>query len=162
MNGIIRAFFGLTLFLTLTAASVASAAPSKQAPTLLVWPIWSMHSRAVSQYFHDPRYGNPYHNGIDIPDPQGTPLHAAITGRIYMNRWAGSCGYEVRRWAPGGWLVGYCHMIAPGPVYVGEPVYQGQVVGYIGSTGWSTGPHLHFFLWRGGVYLNPLLYLPPP
>ncbi|OYY79711.1 MAG: hypothetical protein B7Y43_00095 [Sphingomonas sp. 28-62-20] len=94
------------------------------------------------------------HKGIDIGAPYGAPIHAAIDGVVaFAGRNAGY-GNFVKLAHSGGLATGYGHMsrIAVRP---GTRVSQGQIIGYVGSTGLSTGPHLHYELWRNGVSVNP-------
>ncbi len=65
------------------------------------------------------------------------------------------CGYEVVIQHADSLRTQYCHLISPPYVRVGDPVTAGQVIGYQGSTGWSTGKHLHFALWRGWQPIDP-------
>ena len=94
------------------------------------------------------------HKGIDIGASYGAPIHAAIDGIVaFAGRNAGY-GNFVKLAHGGGLATGYGHMsrIAVRP---GTRVAQGQIIGYVGSTGLSTGPHLHYELWRNGVAINP-------
>lgn len=94
------------------------------------------------------------HKGIDIGAPYGAPIHAAIDGIVaFAGRNAGY-GNFVKLSHGSGLVTGYGHMsrIAVRP---GTRVVRGQIIGYVGSTGMSTGPHLHYELWRNGVAINP-------
>ena len=94
------------------------------------------------------------HKGVDFRAGYGTPILAATDGRVSAAGWAGGYGKQVRISHPGGLLTSYSHMsrIVARP---GAMVRQGQVIGYVGSTGLSTGPHLHYELYRNGVPINP-------
>lgn len=94
------------------------------------------------------------HRGMDFRAGYGTPILAATDGRIAAAGWAGGYGQQVRIAHGGGLLTSYSHMsrIAARP---GSFVRQGQVIGYVGSTGLSTGPHLHYELYKDGVAINP-------
>ena len=94
------------------------------------------------------------HQGTDYGAPYGAPIHAATDGVVAFAGWHGGHGNMVRLQHGGGLGTGYAHMsrIAVAP---GARVSQGQVIGYVGSTGLSTGPHLHFEVYRGGVAVNP-------
>ena len=95
------------------------------------------------------------HKGMDFRAGYGTPILAATDGRVVRAGWAGGYGRQVRLVHAAGLSSSYSHMsrIAVEP---GQHVRQGQVIGYVGSTGLSTGPHLHYELYRGGVPVNPL------
>ncbi|OHC95987.1 MAG: hypothetical protein A2095_09520 [Sphingomonadales bacterium GWF1_63_6] len=95
------------------------------------------------------------HAGIDFAARYGSPIYAVTDGVIaYAGRHGGHGNY-VRIQHGGGLATGYAHMsrIAAAP---GQRVRRGQVIGYVGSTGLSTGPHLHYELYRGGATVNPL------
>ncbi|MGJ3647583.1 M23 family metallopeptidase [Sphingomonas sp. GlSt437] len=94
------------------------------------------------------------HKGMDIGAPYGSPIHAAMSGTVAFAGRSGGYGNFVKLVHGGGLASGYGHMsrIAVAP---GTRVQQGQVIGYVGSTGLSTGPHLHYELWRNGVSVNP-------
>jgi len=94
------------------------------------------------------------HKGMDFRAGFGTPILAASDGRVTAAGWAGGYGRQVRIAHAGGIATSYSHMsrISARP---GSQVRQGQVIGYVGSTGLSTGPHLHYELYRNGVPVNP-------
>jgi murein DD-endopeptidase MepM/ murein hydrolase activator NlpD len=94
------------------------------------------------------------HKGMDFRAGYGTPILAATDGRVAAAGWAGGYGNQVRIAHSGGLVTSYSHMsrIVARP---GTQVRQGQVIGYVGSTGLSTGPHLHYELLKDGVPINP-------
>jgi murein DD-endopeptidase MepM/ murein hydrolase activator NlpD len=94
------------------------------------------------------------HKGVDFRAGYGTPILAVTDGRVTAAGWAGGYGQQVRINHGGGLVTTYSHMsrIAAQP---GSAVRQGQVIGYVGSTGMSTGPHLHYELYKDGVPVNP-------
>ena len=94
------------------------------------------------------------HKGMDFRAGYGTPILAATDGRVTRAGWAGGYGKQVRIAHAGGLTTSYSHMsrITAKP---GQRVRQGQVIGYVGSTGLSTGPHLHYELYRNGTAINP-------
>lgn len=94
------------------------------------------------------------HRGLDFRAAHGAPILAATDGRVSRAGWAGGYGRQVRLNHAGGLMTSYSHMsrIAVRP---GQTVRQGQVIGYVGSTGLSTGPHLHYELHRNGTAVNP-------
>ncbi len=94
------------------------------------------------------------HTGIDFGAPSGTPVFAAGDGVVKEARWAGGYGRWLEIQHNGQWATGYGHL-SGWAVREGERVRQGQVVGYVGSTGRSTGPHLHYEVILGGQKINP-------
>ncbi|HTU09427.1 MAG TPA: M23 family metallopeptidase [Allosphingosinicella sp.] len=94
------------------------------------------------------------HRGMDFRGAYGTPIVAVADGAVARAGWAGGYGNQVRLNHAGGLATSYSHMsrIAVAP---GSRVRQGQVIGYIGSTGLSTGPHLHFETYQNGAAINP-------
>jgi len=98
------------------------------------------------------------HRGVDFAAPAGTPVRAVASGTVtYAGRNLGY-GIYVRIDHPGAYDSAYAHLrrIARG-VKVGTKVERGQLIGYVGSTGLATGPHLHFELHKNGKYVNPLI-----
>ena len=110
-------------------------------------------------YRYHPIGGNwKMHYGVDLAGPTGTPIYAAKSGRVAIASYNGSAGYHVELIHEGGWASVYMHMTHY-VVSVGDYVSQGQVIGYMGSTGGSTGPHLHFGISYNGTYVNPADYI---
>jgi murein DD-endopeptidase MepM/ murein hydrolase activator NlpD len=96
------------------------------------------------------------HPGIDFGAPTGTPVYAAGDGVVEEARWAGGYGHWLKLKHAQGWETGYGHLSAyASGIKPGVHVRQGQVVAYVGSTGLSTGPHLHYELIRGGAKIDP-------
>ncbi|MBA3526225.1 MAG: M23 family metallopeptidase [Sphingomonas sp.] len=95
------------------------------------------------------------HSGVDFRGRYGSPIVAAAEGQVVGAGWAGGYGRQVQVRHDGGVVTTYSHMssIAAEP---GQPVRQGQVIGYVGSTGISTGPHLHFEVRINGRAVDPL------
>jgi len=99
------------------------------------------------------------HNGIDMACASGTPIYATRSGTVTVASYqAGGAGNYVSINHGDGFSSIYMHMTHY-IVYVGQQVSKGQVIGYVGSTGISTGPHLHFGISYGGTYVNPLAYI---
>jgi murein DD-endopeptidase MepM/ murein hydrolase activator NlpD len=94
------------------------------------------------------------HQGIDLAAPYGTPIVAASDGVVRFAGWHGGHGNFVQIAHAGGMGTGYGHM-SRYVVHPGQSVRQGQLIGYVGSTGLSTGPHCHFEVYRGGHPINP-------
>lgn len=103
------------------------------------------------------------HNGIDYAAPAGTEIYAVGDGVITMRQYNGGYGNYVRIRHGNGYETGYGHMsgYAQGQS-VGSWVRQGQIIGYVGSTGLSTGPHVHFEMRRNGEFVNPATEIVPP
>ena len=95
------------------------------------------------------------HRGVDFGGGWGAPIVAAADGQVMRAGWAGGYGRQVRIAHGGGIVTSYSHMsrMAAEP---GSVVRQGQVIGFVGSSGLSTGPHLHYEVLRGGVAVDPL------
>jgi murein DD-endopeptidase MepM/ murein hydrolase activator NlpD len=94
------------------------------------------------------------HKGVDFRAGYGTPILAATDGRVIAAGRAGGYGNQVRLAHAGGLVTSYSHMSRI-LAQAGATVRQGQVIGYVGSTGLATGPHLHYELYRNGVPINP-------
>ena len=102
---------------------------------------------------------NRMHNGIDMACPQGTPIYATRAGRVTTASYqAGGAGNYVSINHLDGFASIYMHMTHY-VVSAGQNVAAGQLIGYVGSTGISTGPHLHFGISYAGTYVNPLAYI---
>lgn len=97
------------------------------------------------------------HAGVDFAAPPGTPILAAGTGKVAMAGPNGGYGLYVKLQHTKDVATAYAHMSRIGPgIKPGVSVRQGQVIGFVGSTGMSTGPHLHYEFHRGGKQVNPL------
>ncbi|AWW73185.1 hypothetical protein CD351_01955 [Erythrobacter sp. KY5] len=94
------------------------------------------------------------HAGLDFRARHGTPIVAVTDGRVSSAGRAGGCGIAVRLDHGSGLSTRYCHMSRMS-VSRGQSVRRGQVIGYVGSTGLSTGPHLHYEMYRNGRHINP-------
>lgn len=106
-----------------------------------------------------PIYGyQKFHYGVDLAAPTGTPIYATRSGTVDTASYNGSAGYYVQINHGDGFRSIYMHMTHY-VVYSGQHVTQGQVIGYCGSTGGSTGPHLHFGISYNGSYVNPANYI---
>jgi murein DD-endopeptidase MepM/ murein hydrolase activator NlpD len=97
------------------------------------------------------------HKAIDFAAPSGTPVVAAADGTVVYSDWKGGYGIDVEIKHDNSYKTLNAHLskIAKG-IKNGVSVEQGQVIGYVGSTGLSTGPHLHFAMYKGGTPINPL------
>ncbi len=97
------------------------------------------------------------HTGVDYAAPKGTPVHAVADGVVTFKGWAGGGGKTLKIKHAGNLMTGYLHLsgYAKG-IAQGKRVSQGQLIGYVGSTGASTGPHLDYRIWRNGTPIDPL------
>jgi murein DD-endopeptidase MepM/ murein hydrolase activator NlpD len=129
--------------------SVATGSPSASG---MVWPV----SGTLTSGF-GPRWGR-MHEGIDIAGGSGTPIAAAAAGTVILAGWNGGYGNMVVVDHGGGISTAYGHMSSIS-VSAGQSVGQGTVVGGMGTTGHSTGVHLHFEVRVNGAATNPLNYL---
>ncbi|MBS6108297.1 MAG: M23 family metallopeptidase [Subdoligranulum variabile] len=120
----------------------------------LCWPLPG-HTYISCNFGDDDAYGNSGHRGTDIPAPEGTPILAAHSGTVIISGWNNSYGNQVLLDNGAGLSTRYAHMTAAA-VSAGETVTAGQVIGYVGNTGDSTGFHLHFEVMQNGVRVNPL------
>lgn len=97
------------------------------------------------------------HRGVDYGAPSGSPVLSVASGSVLRAGWTGGGGNSVYIRHDNGYETRYLHFsrIAPG-LRAGMRVSQGELIGYVGSTGLSTGPHLHYELLKGGTHVNPL------
>ena len=101
------------------------------------------------------------HQGIDISAAMGTPIHPAAPGTITAAGDAGDCGLSITIQHDADLRTTYCHLSLI-QVSTGQAVTEADVIGLVGSTGRSTGPHLHFEVYDHGAVTDPLPYLGPP
>ena len=120
----------------------------------LCWPLPG-HTYISCHFGEVDAFGNAGHRGTDIPAPEGTPILAAHSGTVLVSGWNGSYGNQVLLDNGAGLSTRYAHMTQTA-VTAGEAVTAGQIIGYAGSTGDSTGNHLHFEVMQNGVRMNPL------
>ena len=99
-----------------------------------------------------------FHNGVDLANDQGTPIYAARSGKVTVATYGGTYGYYVTINHGDGYSSLYAHMTHY-VVSKGQTVKKGQLIGYMGSTGRSTGPHLHFSIFYNGSTVNPMNYI---
>ena len=120
----------------------------------LCWPLPG-HTYISCHFGEVDAFGNAGHRGTDIPAPEGTPILAAHSGTVLVSGWNDSYGNQVLLDNGAGLSTRYAHMTQTA-VTAGEAVTAGQVIGYVGSTGDSTGNHLHFEVMQNGVRVNPM------
>ncbi len=125
--------------------------------------MWPTDSQSITSYFggrdSPGGIGSTNHMGIDIGASEGTPIYAALPGTVTTAGWYGGYGNAVIIDHGGGMQTLYGHMSAVG-TSPGMNVMPGQVIGFVGSTGNSTGPHLHFSVIQDGQWLDPLAFFP--
>ncbi len=143
-----------------------SAAPASPTTGAFGYPLAKYtftQSFGCSPYEFEPyssSLGCPFHNGIDLAASAGTPIGAADGGTVTFAGWCDcGLGYYVEIDHGNGFSTIYGHMLDVPPVSIGQVVNQGAVIGYVGSTGNSTGPHVHFMIELNGVPQDPLAYL---
>lgn len=146
--------------------SGAGSIPSSYNDTL-IWPMGGYVSQeyGCTGFGWEPARGGcaHFHSGIDIVAPYGTPVRAAGSGEVVYVGWNYADGYDPA------WIVviahadnmqtWYGHLTATYAVSAGQWVQRGQVIGYEGNTGHSTGPHLHWMVRLNGAFLNPRLFV---
>lgn len=120
----------------------------------LQWPLPG-HTYISCHFGEVDAFGNAGHRGTDIPAPEGTPILAAHSGTVLVSGWNDSYGNQVLLDNGAGLSTRYAHMIKIAAT-AGEAVTAGQVIGYVGSTGDSTGNHLHFEVMQNGVLVAPV------
>jgi murein DD-endopeptidase MepM/ murein hydrolase activator NlpD len=120
-----------------------------------IWPVAARITSTFGVRYHPILHFARWHRGIDFGAHYGQPIVATADGQVTRAGWAGGYGRQVRLAHGGGMGTSYSHMsriiVEPGTL-----VRQGQVIGYVGSTGLSTGPHLHYEVYRNGVAVNPM------
>lgn len=103
--------------------------------------------------------GDEFHQGIDYAAPMGTPVRAAMDGVVGLSEWRGAYGQVVELKHAHDLATRYAHLSRfAAAIHPGMHVHRGQVIGYVGSTGLSTGPHLYYELWERGTRVNPLVH----
>ena len=131
---------------------------NRWASTPSIWPVkgWmtSGFGRRISPFTGEPAM----HRGVDISVPENTPLVASANGVVVRAGWDGGLGNAIKIDHGYGYGTLYAHM-AKVQVRVGQRVKRGQVIGLVGSTGLSTGPHLHYEVFVNLVPTNPIRYI---
>ena len=149
------------------AARAAAAANSGSSGTAAgagyySWPVPSCtYITSKFGYRVHPIFGTTkYHSGVDIAAGYGAVIQAAAGGTVSISEKSDSYGYYCVIYHSNGTTTLYAHMNAMPSVSVGETVSAGQTIGFVGSTGWSTGPHCHFEIRVNGSCVDPLSYFP--
>jgi murein DD-endopeptidase MepM/ murein hydrolase activator NlpD len=136
------------------AAGIAGGVESSGGPGTFSWPVTGTITSPFG-WRSNPFGGGPeFHQGLDIAAPSGTTVTAAASGTVIMAQWYGGYGNYILIDHGGGYSTGYGHLSA---MYVssGQAVQRGQAIGAVGSTGQSTGPHLHFEVRIAGKPVDP-------
>lgn len=145
------------------AAAGGSGSKVDYSTTGFIYPLAGY--KAISSYYGWRFGGTDFHTGIDFPAPCNTPIRASASGTVifvrtgmHNNTRSEGYGNYIIIDHGGGYstLYGHCNSVA---VSVGESVTKGETIGYVGTTGWSTGYHLHFEIRINGKATNPLNYL---
>jgi murein DD-endopeptidase MepM/ murein hydrolase activator NlpD len=103
------------------------------------------------------------HHGIDYAAPRGTPVRSVGDGVVIKANYSGGAGKYIKVRHNGTYTTGYMHLSKYGnDIHVGKRVKQGDVIGYVGSTGLSTGPHLDYRVWKSGKAVDALKIEMPP
>jgi murein DD-endopeptidase MepM/ murein hydrolase activator NlpD len=140
------------------ARRAAGIVGTESAPGILNWPVSGTITSPFG-YRQNPFGGAPdFHPGLDIAAPMGTTVTAAASGTVISAGWYGGYGNFILIDNGGGMATGYGHL---SQIFVsnGQQVQKGQAIGAVGSTGHSTGPHLHFEVRLNGKTTDPAAYL---
>jgi len=165
MSGSLPLIFGGLTLLLLAKPKGATASRPTGSSKLTVVPVAARISSGFGWRKHPiikDAAGNPadrHHNGYDLSCPQGTPIYAAGDGVVEFAGWNKGYGNLTRIDHGGGLSTRYGHQ-SKLQVKTGQRVKAGQLIGLVGSTGMSTGPHLHFEVRVKGTPVDPGLYLP--
>jgi len=128
----------------------------------LIWPLPAEYTKISSGYGYRTFQGKKeFHHAIDITAPKGTEIYAANTGKVIYAQWDVNGGGNRVVIDHGGNVATYYNHMTKYIVKVGDLVSRGDVIGYVGSTGRSTGNHLDFKVYLDGKSLNPLDYVSP-
>ena len=123
--------------------------------------IWPTSGRITSRYGYRLSpfgYGRQIHTGIDIGTKRGTPIYATADGTVKFSGYQSGYGYVIHVYHGYGYTTVYAHMSKLG-ARCGQSVKKGDVIGYVGSSGRSTGPHLHYEVRVNGKTVNPWPYM---
>jgi len=142
---------------SIKAAIYAASNPSPSSPDALIRPVPGAISSGFGKRVHPITGGVKMHNGVDMNASKGDPIIAAKDGVVILSGVKGGYGNTVMIDHGGGMVTLYAHQSKLG-VSVGQTVSKGQVIGWVGSTGQSTGPHLHFEVRINGTPRNPVNY----
>ncbi|MBR1496694.1 MAG: peptidoglycan DD-metalloendopeptidase family protein [Oscillospiraceae bacterium] len=126
-----------------------------------IWPSSATFITSKHGYRVHPIFGTTkYHAGVDIGAGYGDPISAAAGGTVQVSEYSDSYGYYCVIYHSNGTTSLYAHMNSMPVVAVGDTVSAGDLIGYVGATGWATGAHLHFEIRVNGTTVDPLGYFP--
>ena len=132
-----------------------AASLSQISSSALAWPVTARITSGFGMRYHPILHYSRMHKGMDFGARWGSPIVASADGLVARAGWAGGYGQQVRINHGSGIATSYSHMSRM-VVFPGSLVRQGQLIGYVGTTGLSTGAHLHYETYRNGVAVNPL------
>lgn len=158
--------FAMGEFLEKATAAASSSNSSSAGAKAFIYPVAGYtftQAFGCSPYSFEPynaSLGCNFHNGIDLADASYTPIKAAAAGTVTAAGWCDcGLGYYVTIDHGNGYKTTYGHMAEQPYVSVGQTVSQGETIGPVGSTGMSTGPHVHFIVEQNGIDIDPLTVL---
>lgn len=125
------------------------------APEAMRMPVAARVSSTFGMRIHPILGSHRFHKGVDLTAAWGTPIRASADGRVVYAGWNGGYGRQVMIDHGQGLATVYAHMSRM-TAQSGERVYRGEVIGFVGSSGLSTGPHLHYEVLKDGRAVNPL------
>ena len=134
---------------------VDAANAERPTAAAMMWPVAGPITSGFGYRYHPILHFTRLHKGIDFGASWGSPIVAAADGQVSAAGWAGGYGRQVQIAHAGGISTSYSHMSSIVAV-PGSFVHQGQLIGYVGSSGLSTGPHLHYEVHVNGQAVNPL------
>ena len=126
--------------------------------TPLGWPVEGKFSSGFGMRTHPQTGLRQFHTGVDLSAPNGMPVHATADGVVSVADWSRGNGKIVVIEHGHGFTTVYAHNSRI-DVKAGQTVKRGQVIAATGATGNATGPHVHYEVWKGGHYINPVSFL---
>jgi murein DD-endopeptidase MepM/ murein hydrolase activator NlpD len=133
----------------------ANAGQAQSTSAGMAWPVNGHITSYFGYRYHPILHFTRFHAGVDFGASWGSPIVAAADGEVSAAGWAGGYGRQVRIAHGGGLVTTYSHM-SEIVAQTGTYVHAGQLIGYVGSSGLSTGPHLHYEVLKDGTPINPL------
>ncbi len=126
--------------------------------TPLGWPVDGKFSSGFGMRIHPQTGEKKFHSGVDFSAPNGTPIHVTADGIVSFADWSKGNGKIVVVEHGHGYTTVYAHNSRI-DVKPGQTVKRGQVIGTTGATGNATGPHVHYEVWKDGIYVNPSKFI---